>query len=153
MSNPDMFGRDALEALEFELNFLEQGGYGRSVHSPQLSKDIFLESPTCLNFGDRSRTFPCERCALFDFVPQDKRSENIPCHHIPLTAGGDTVESLADPDNDAKAQEALRVWLRNTIAELKRSGQHEISAPQQERPSEPPKTAEAEKSPLHLLKG
>ncbi len=119
MPNPDMFGRGLLESLEFELNFLEQGGYGRSVHNPHLPQRIFLDSPTCLNYGDLNRTFPCDRCALFDFVPQDKRSESVPCHHIPLTPQGDTIESLTDPADDAKAQEALKVWLRKMIAELK----------------------------------
>ena len=142
MPNPDMFGRDVLEALEFELNFLDQGGYGRSVRKPWLSKEIFVESPTCLNFGDRNRTFPCDRCALFDFVPEDKRSENIPCHHIPLTSSGETVETLSDTANDAKAQDALRAWLQATIAELKRRRQQELDAAQPETRSEA-KPAEA----------
>jgi hypothetical protein len=30
-----MFGRDVLEVLQFELDFLEQGGYGRSVRTPR----------------------------------------------------------------------------------------------------------------------
>ncbi len=80
--------RDILEVLKFELNFLEQGGYGRSVHAPQNSTSVFQDSITCLNFGEPERVHPCSECMLMDFVPDSHRNENVPCHHIPLTAKG-----------------------------------------------------------------
>ena len=51
-----------------------------------------------------------------DFVPPDKRSEELPCHAIPLNAAGDTVESLED--NQPKTEAALKGWMRARIKEL-----------------------------------
>ena len=39
--------RDILEVLKFELNFLEQGGYGRSVRTPWKPTSIFQDSLSC----------------------------------------------------------------------------------------------------------
>src|SRR5437868_13993507 len=94
--------RDVLEVLKFELNFLEQGGYGRSVHAPQTPTSLFQDSITCLNFGEPQRVHPCSECMLIDFVPDAFRHENVPCHHIPLTTAGETVASLDPRDNQAK---------------------------------------------------
>jgi hypothetical protein len=44
--------RDVLEVLKFELDFLEQGGYGQSVHTPWKATSAFQDSPSCLNFND-----------------------------------------------------------------------------------------------------
>ena len=44
--------RDILEVLKFELNFLEQGGYGRSVRTPWKPTSLFQDSVTCMNFND-----------------------------------------------------------------------------------------------------
>ena len=44
--------RDVLEVLKFELSFLEQGGYGRSVRTPWKATSVFQDSPSCLNFND-----------------------------------------------------------------------------------------------------
>jgi hypothetical protein len=41
-----------IEILKAELDFLEGGGYGRSVHAPWKPTSVFLDSPTCLNFCD-----------------------------------------------------------------------------------------------------
>ncbi|MGC2323502.1 MAG: hypothetical protein WA463_12815, partial [Terriglobales bacterium] len=61
--------RDILEVLKFELAFLEQGGYGRSVRTPWKPTSIFQDSITCLNFGEPERVHPCSECLLIDFVP------------------------------------------------------------------------------------
>jgi hypothetical protein len=37
-----------LELLKFELKFLEDGGYGRSPHTPWRPQLIFEDSPSCL---------------------------------------------------------------------------------------------------------
>ena len=37
--------RDILEVLKFELSFLEQGGYGRSVRTPWKATSVFQDSP------------------------------------------------------------------------------------------------------------
>src|SRR5262249_30721968 len=98
----DSFGRPVKEVLQFELDFLEQGGYGRSVRTPWLPKVPFVDSPSCLNFNDPERPHPCKGCVLMEFVPEQHRSERVPCHHIPLTPSGATVESLFDPQDETK---------------------------------------------------
>ncbi len=109
--------RDVLEVLKFELDFLESGGYGRSVHTPQVPTRIFQDSISCINFGDPSRPRPCEECLLIEFVPESRQHEDVPCHHIPLTAKGDTVESMGG-GNQAALEEAFANWLRATIRRL-----------------------------------
>src|SRR6266542_1096045 len=81
MANDD---RDILEILHEELDFLEKGGYGRSVRTPWLPKSIFQDSLSCLNYGYPYRAHPCNECQLIDFVSPDYQSETIPCHFIPL---------------------------------------------------------------------
>jgi hypothetical protein len=110
--------RDVLEVLKFELNFLEQGGYGRSVHAPQTPTSIFQDSITCLNFGENNRPHPCSECMLIDFVPDAYRNENVPCHHIPLTPAGETVAAMESRDNQAKLEAAAIAWLRALIARI-----------------------------------
>ena len=110
--------RDLLEVLKFELNFLEQGGYGRSVHAPQQPTSIFQDSITCLNFAEPQRPHPCSDCMLIDFVPVSSRNENIPCHHIPLTPGGETVSTLESGYNQPKLEDAVIAWLRAVIARI-----------------------------------
>ncbi len=112
--------RDILEVLKFELNFLEQGGYGRSVRTPWKPTSIFQDSLTCLNFGEPQRPHPCEECMLIDFVPEKCRNENVPCHYIPLDAAGNDVASLDQGYNQQAVEEAVIGWLRRTIARIER---------------------------------
>src|SRR5262245_44468952 len=46
--------RELLTKLKFELDFIEDGGYGRSVRTPHKPTSVFQDSLTCLNFGDPS---------------------------------------------------------------------------------------------------
>jgi hypothetical protein len=108
--------RDILEALKFELAFLEQGGYGRSVRTPRTPTRSFQDSVTCINFGEATQPNPCNECFLTDFVPQNAQSEGVPCHHIPLNPEGETVDTLRD--NQTKLEEALGAWLRATVRRL-----------------------------------
>jgi hypothetical protein len=110
--------RDVLEVLKFELSFLEQGGYGRSVRTPWKATSVFQDSPSCLNFNDPARPHPCNECMLSDFVPAEFREENIPCHFIPLNGEGETVDSLERHAHQPELEEALKNWLRATIARL-----------------------------------
>ena len=110
--------RDILELLKFELQFLEQGGYGRSVRTPWKPTVPFQDSITCINYGDPTRSRPCEECLLMDFVPAESRSEDVPCHHIPLNPGGETVDAVERYDNQQEVEDKLREWLRATIARL-----------------------------------
>ncbi len=112
--------RDILEVLKFELSFLEQGGYGRSVRTPWKPTSIFQDSVSCLNFGDPKRTIPCRECLLMEFVPEECRTETVPCHHIPLNISGQTVETLDRGYNQQELEEALVGWLRQTIDHIER---------------------------------
>ncbi len=120
--------RDILELLKFELNFLEQGGYGRSVRTPWKPTTAFLDSITCINFGDPERTRPCDECLLMDFVPSGAREENVPCHHIPLNPKGETVDSIERYDNQQEVEEKLKAWLRTAIAQLEAERARKASA-------------------------
>jgi hypothetical protein len=108
--------RDVLELLKSELDFIEKGGYGRSVRTPWQATSPFRDSLTCVNYALPEKAHPCSECHLIDFVPADKRSEELPCHAIPLNAAGDTVESLED--NQTKLEESLKEWMRAKINEL-----------------------------------
>ena len=72
--------RELLTKLKFELAFIEDGGYGRSVRTPHRSTSPFQDSLTCLNLGDPLRSHPCSECLLMQYVPESSRGEDIPCH-------------------------------------------------------------------------
>ena len=50
--------RDILDVLKFELNFLEQGGYGRSVRTPWNPTSIFQDSLSCITVSYTHLTLP-----------------------------------------------------------------------------------------------
>lgn len=109
--------RDLLEVLKFELEFLEQGGYGRLPREAWRSRLIFEDSPTCANFNSRE-PIPCEECALTPLIPQDAHDKNVPCDHIPITPAGDTLDSLYRTGTQQEIEDALGTWLRTTIKQL-----------------------------------
>ena len=110
--------RDILEILKFELDFLEQGGYGRSVRTPWKATSAFQDSLTCINFGDPYRSHPCNDCLLMQFVPEERRSETVPCHHIALDESGRTVDTLEAQENQEGLEERVKNWLRVTIKRI-----------------------------------
>jgi len=110
--------RDILEVLKFELAFLEQGGYGRSVRTPWKPTSVFQDSITCLNFGEPQRVNPCSECLPIDFVPPQEREAEIPCHHIPLNTLGETVDAVNRYDNQQELEEKVKEWLRATIQRI-----------------------------------
>ena len=110
--------RDTLEVLKAELDFVEKGGYGRSVKTPWQPTSIFQDSPSCINLGDLERTRPCTECLLIGFVPPEARAEDVPCHHIPLNANGETVDELEWKENQRKTEESIKNWLRSAISQL-----------------------------------
>ncbi|MFY9574302.1 MAG: hypothetical protein WAV20_23110, partial [Blastocatellia bacterium] len=57
-------------------------------------------------------------CLLLDFVPPDQRREDVPCHHIPLNASGETIDELELNEDQQKKEEDLKNWLQGTIAKL-----------------------------------
>lgn len=111
--------RDILEVLQEELDFIEKGGYGRSVRTPWLPKSTFQDSLSCLNYGYPYRAHPCNECHLIDFVATEHKSAEVPCHFIPLDDEGATIEDLESIDSEPKLQEALKTWLRKKISAIK----------------------------------
>jgi hypothetical protein len=113
---------DRKELLNFELGFIEAGGYGRSVRTPHKPTRVFQDSLSCLNFADPDRPHPCSECLLIDYVPNESRSADVPCHHIPLNNAGETIDQLEEKGNQAKMEEAVKGWLRTTISDLEKKG-------------------------------
>jgi len=110
--------RDILELLHKELDFIEQGGYDRSVSTPWIPKLAFQDSLTCINYGYPYRAHPCSECHLLDFVPDEDHAKPIPCHHIPLNAEGVTIEDLEALDNQSLLEAMLKQWMRTKISEI-----------------------------------
>lgn len=110
--------RDILDVLKFELNFLEQGGYGRSVRTPWKPTSIFQDSLSCINFNDPERPHPCAECLLNDLVPGEYREQDVPCHHIPLNELGETVDTMERQSTQVELEDAVRNWLRATIRRI-----------------------------------
>ena len=110
--------RDILELLKNELDFIEKGGYGRSVRTPWQEKSTFQDSLTCINYGDPERTHPCSECHLLEFVSPEHRTEVVPCHFIPLNTDGETIEDLELQDNQAKLEREVSEWLRARIKQI-----------------------------------
>lgn len=102
--------------LETELRFLDNGGYRNpEMWRPQF---IFLDSPTCVHPAGSGRPDACRDCPLIGFVPKARRSASVPCHHIPLTKEGFTVDSLLRWGTQDELENALRGWLVEKIAAL-----------------------------------
>jgi hypothetical protein len=104
--------------FQFELRFLEDGGYGRSPRTPWRASNVFEDSPTCLNFDDAARPHLCADCSLMEFVPPQFRGENAPCRFIPLTETGETVDHLYRSGTQMGLEEALACWLRKQIQRM-----------------------------------
>lgn len=113
--------RDMLEILKEELDFIQKGGYGRSVRTPWLPKSIFQDSLSCLNYGYPYRAHPCSECHLIDFVSPEHHSATIPCHFIPLNEAGETIEDIEEYDSQSKLEQTVKSWLREKISAIERA--------------------------------
>ena len=109
--------RSLMDVLKFELEFLEQGGYGRLPREAWRPRFVFEDSPTCMNFNSKDRE-PCSECLLMQFVPESARKEQTPCIHIPLSIRGETLENLYRTGTQQEIEAALGEWLRTTIRQL-----------------------------------
>lgn len=110
--------RDILSVLKFELEFLENGGYCRSLRTPWKDTSIFQDSLTCINFGDPERSRPCDECLLMGFVPIEQRGTEVPCHQIPITERGETIEIIEQVMSREEVEEAVKGWLRKIIHQI-----------------------------------
>ena len=107
--------------FQFELRFLEDGGYRHSPRAPWRASYVFEDSPTCLNFNDAARPHPCTECPLMEFVPAQFRGESAPCRFIPLTEAGETVDYLYRVGTQLELEEALACWLHRQIERMPRA--------------------------------
>jgi hypothetical protein len=48
-------------------------------------------------------------------VPPEHCSEKVPCHHIPLTPEGKTIQRLEQNEGREVTQEVVKDWLRRMI--------------------------------------
>jgi hypothetical protein len=120
--------RDILELLYDELDFIEKGGYGRSVHTPWLSKSTFQDSLSCINYGYPYRAHPCTECRLLEFVDPENRAQTVPCHFIPLNSDGETIEDLELRDNQSHLEREVTAWLRAKIKEIEEERTEQVNA-------------------------
>lgn len=109
--------RDVLEILRYQLNFLEQGGYADSKREGRL-RSPFRDTEICLNFDDPLRPHACHECFLHDRVPEESRTENVPCHYIPLDPAGHRMIDFLKAGDKVGLERVLKIWLRRTIDEL-----------------------------------
>jgi hypothetical protein len=116
--------RDVLEVLKAELDLIEDGGYGRSVRTPWKPTSVFQDSLSCINFGDPARSHSCNECLLLRFVPPERRSECVPCHHIPLNEAGETVGTMELLEDQQELETAVKNWLRANIKRLETERAH-----------------------------
>jgi hypothetical protein len=115
--------RDAhelLQILRYELNYIEQGGFERD-HALLGTESPFQGTIACINFGDPIQAHECRECLLAEFVPAEKLTEDVPCHHIRLNATGETLAGLIKKNDQSRMVAALKEWLHATIARLEAS--------------------------------
>jgi hypothetical protein len=110
--------RDILDILKSELDFLDKGGYGRSVRTPRLPASIFQDSPSCVCFPFHMHD---NDCALMEFVPPESRSESVPCHFIPLNRAGKTAAMLEAHDDQQRLEEVTKEWLSARIKQIEQA--------------------------------
>src|SRR5437588_6446959 len=110
--------RELLPLLRFELAFLRDGGYGRSVRTPWQPTIPFRESPICLNFSRPERPYPCNQCQLMRFVPAERQGDLLPCHHIVLGERGETIATLEGTVTQQVLEEKLTEWLESLVHNL-----------------------------------
>jgi hypothetical protein len=110
--------QQVIETLRYELNFLEQGGYDHKVSGEGLPSP-FRTGFSCINFGDPLRRHACHECDLYEFVPENARTDDAPCHGIELEPGL-TIGNLLASGERQRMVTLLEKWLREMIARLER---------------------------------
>lgn len=112
--------KDIIEQLKLQRDILKDGGYGRSVRTPWKEERLFRDSVTCLNVAEEVKKHPCNECLLWEYVPEEHKDEDIPCHFIPLDAQGRSIAELEETGKREEAEQALLKWLDSTIERLEK---------------------------------
>jgi len=105
---------EILDALELERDVLTRGGYDASVREPRSQPRFLRDSVTCLNHAFAEKRHPCGECLLMRWVPEERRGEEIPCHHIPLDDQGRTLASLEGSPKES-TETVLLGWIDRTL--------------------------------------
>lgn len=98
---------------------------------------IFEDSPACMNYDSKANPDPCGDCVLMQFVPRERRSEKIPCRHIPFNESGDTLDSLYRYSSQVEIEERVTDWLRSTIRFLEEQREAAGRAAKKQQPRPP----------------
>ncbi len=126
--------KDVIEALKLEMDIIAGGGYGRSLRTPWRANSLFRDSVSCLKVGETERRHPCTECFLIDHVPGRDKTQDIPCHHIPLNEKGETIDSLEKRGEREDPEQTLLDWIRATIKRLEQEpDEQQAPSPKQEK--------------------
>jgi len=106
---------EIFKMFQFELKFLEDGGYRHSPRTPWRAPYVFEDSPSCINFQDAARPHPCSECLLMEFVPSQFRDESAPCRFVPLPEARESVDYFYRSGTQMELEGALACWLRKQI--------------------------------------
>jgi hypothetical protein len=89
-----------------------------------------------MNYDSKENPGPCTDCVLMQLVPPERRSEKIPCRHIPFNVSGfgETLHSLYRCSDQNEIEETVGGWLRATIQRL----EEERAAARQVHSKQPP---------------
>jgi hypothetical protein len=112
---------DIIRLLETELDLIEKGGYGRSPREPWKAKSMFQYSVACINhwFVPDHPPDKCDGCILLDYVPDEHKQKNAPCHFIPLNEKGETIDMLELTGDQSRLEETVKMWIQATLRDLK----------------------------------
>jgi len=110
--------RELMDVLKAELAFLEKGGYRHTVRANWRPQFMFQDSPTCLNFDPAQTPKPCSDCVLMQLIPTDLRDKKIACRYLPLSEGGETIDSFYRTGTEEELEAGVSLWLKTTIARL-----------------------------------
>jgi hypothetical protein len=67
------------------------------------------------------RSHPYDECLLMALVPPERRSEKVPCHHIPLTPEGEAIQHLERNEQQDVMENVVKNWLRGMIKILEQA--------------------------------
>lgn len=107
-----------LDALKEELEYLDSGGYSRTLGDGWRAPLVFEDSPICINHGHSANPTPCSECALMPLVPPEFRDRSVPCRFIQLNSSGETLDHLYRYADERELAATYRRWLVNLIEAL-----------------------------------
>jgi hypothetical protein len=107
-----------LDALRKELEYLDSGGYSRTLGDGWRAPLVFEDSPICPNFRHRANPAPCSVCELMPLVPPEFRDRSVPCRFIQLNSSGETLDHLYRYADEHEVAATYRQWLVNLIQAL-----------------------------------